>query len=327
MSASLSLCQQNSVPHLRTRLQLQQAIMKELLQRQAQEKLQRKTQEQNRVQVNTLASTSGTSNSTHVSTNSQGVQSAMVGMLGPASATAQSQNQRPNMKMNNVTATVPPSSIPSSSSGSLPAAASIPLPISTTSLTAQLREQLAKITPQQGQLYMQQLAKQQQQLQQQQQQSNQQITGATPSGQQPANVNQATRINSTVSVTALNSNALKVTAQPANVQQLLEQQQRLVKEQQQVSLSAMGSAAVKQNSPRLSVSPASTGTPSNHLGPTPGRTVGVSVSPSRGVQSRPGFADMKVVSGVSKSASPPSSAVGKGKGKVKSEAGKNAADE
>lgn len=209
ISASLSHCQQNSVPHLRTRLQLQQAIMKELLQRQAQEKLQQKQKEQKPAVTNTLASGSGTSNSIHVSsTNSQGVQSVMVGMLGPASTTPQSQNQHTNMKVNNVTATVPPSSLSASSSSSAPPP-SIPLPISTTSLTAQLREQLAKLTPQQGQLYMQQLA-QANQLQQQQQQSKQQITGASPSSQQPATVNQATKTSS-VSVTALNTNALKVT--------------------------------------------------------------------------------------------------------------------
>ena len=295
--------------------------MKELLQRQAQEKLQRKQQEQKQVQTNTVVSTSGTSNSMHVSsTNSQGVQSVAIGMLGPASATPQSQNQHTNMKVNNVTTTVPPSSLPtsSSSSGPVSSTASIPLPISTTSLTAQLREQLAKLTPQQGQLYMQQLA----QANQLQQQSKQQITGASPSSQQPATVNQATKTNS-VSVTTLNSNAVKVTAQPASVQQLLEQQ-RLVKQQQQASLSAVGNVVVKQNSSQLS---ASSSTSSNHQGSTPGRTVGVSVSPSRGVQSRSGFTDMKVVLGANKLASPPSSTPGKGKGKVKSELGKNAADE
>lgn len=302
--------------------------MKELLQRQAQEKLQRKLHEQNLAQATSIAATaSGTSNSIHGVGNSPGVvQPTAVEMLGPASSmgsVAQSPHQHLKLKLNNVAATMTPnSSLPTSaSSSSVSSAASVPLPISTTSITAQFREKLAKMTPQERALCVQQLTQSRQQLN---------IAGSsqlTPG--QPATVNQAVLLTSATRATkvpssTLNSNSLKVTAavQATNIQQILEQQQKLVKEQQQVSLNAMGSTAVKQTSSRLPISSAPSSRASNHLGV---RSVGASVSPSKGGQSRTAFVDIKLSSGVNKSASPPSS--GKGKGKVKSETGKNAADE
>ena len=373
---------QNSVPHLRTRLQLQQAIMKELLQRQAQEKLQRKLQEQQKMaQGISLASVSasGTKNTTHgASVSPQGVQPPMVDMLGPASAPgkpAQLQSQRQNLKLNDVAGGL--TSSPTAATASLPLPASVPLPISTTSITAQLRERLAKMTPQQRLLYMQQLKmqassqslqpKQQQPLQQQQKQQQQimqrqNVAQLSSSGQQTT-VNQAILLastaqaakansiqslpqfppssssssasssspsavlNSSTTATAMAAARLTVTQQTPNIQQVLEQQQRLVKQQQQqVALTTMGTtaAAMKSTTSRLSVASSPVGGPNSLLAAR--STAGASGTPPKGSQSRTSFADIKLVAGgVGKSASPPVS--GKGKGKVKTEAGKAAAEE
>lgn len=284
--------------------------MKELLQRQAGEKLQQKLQDQKRVGATPLAvSTPGTTNSIHGAGNTPGIQPAVVEMLGPASAPA-STAQPQNLKLNNVAAVavIPNSSLPASSTtGTVSSSqASVPLPISTTSLTAQLREKLAKISPKQRQTYVQQLT----------QQKPQQTTQPQPIVvASSAQLSQATRSTSTSS-TAINSNPLKVGVPgTVHVQQVLEQQQRLVKEQQQVLLTAVGSAVVKQASIRSAV----TSTPSVSNNPPGARTVGASVSPSK-----TGFANIKLVN---KSSSPPSSGATKGKGKVKLEAGKSAPDE
>ena len=307
LSLFLPLDRQNSVPHLRTRLQLQQAIMKELLQRQAQEKLQQK-----------LAGTQGAAVDTTATSNSvrknPGQAPAAVDITRPASVSGNAGvDQQPlnqHQKTNNASVGVSPSTAPSSSPGSSPA--SVPLPISTTSLTAQLREQLAKLTPQQRALYMQQLTSQ---TQKQQQNSQQQrlVVGA-------ASTAQVTRAlgNARVSISPLNSHSLsapsagvKVTAQPqASI--------KIVDQQQQVSV---GGVAVKQISSRL---PVSSATASNHLGA--GKVVVGSLSPSKGGGLRTGFVDVKLAPGTGKLSSPPSSAVsGKGKGRVKVE--KNVADE
>ena len=352
--------------------------MKELLQRQAQEKLQRKLQEQQKMaQGISLASVSasGTKNTTHgASVSPQGVQPPMVDMLGPASAPgkpAQLQNQR--QKLNDVAGGL--TSSPAAATASLPLPASVPLPISTTSITAQLRERLAKMTPQQRLLYMQQLKmqaasqslqpKQQQPLQQQQKQQQQiiqrqNVAQLSSSGQQTT-VNQAILLASTAqaakansiqslpqfppssssssssssspsavlnsSTTAMAAARLTVTQQTPNIQQVLEQQQRLVKQQQQqVALTTMGTtaAAMKSTTSRLSVAPSPVGGPNSLLAAR--STAGASGTPPKGSQSRTSFADIKLVAGgVGKSASPPVS--GKGKGKVKTEAGKAAAEE
>ena len=281
--------QQNSVPHLRTRLQLQQAIMKELLQRQAQEKLQRKLQKPKQEPATSSSPVAtATSNSIHSAVGNS--QLAVVDMMGPASALGnvrRSPNQ--HSQSNNV---APPSSSSSSLSSS---SASIPLPMATTSLTAQLREQLAKITPQQRQLYVQQLSKQSKQ-----QQVN---LAASSASSTPAAVTRAG--NSSTSVAAVATQAVSV-----NVQK--------------VSLNSMGGVAVHQIMSRLPVS--SNVATTNHMVANSGRIVGASVSPSRVGQVRTGgFVDVKLAPGVNKSASPPISGVGKGKGKVKSE--KTAADE
>lgn len=289
--------------------------MKELLQRQAGEKLhQQKIQEQKRVGATPLAvSTPGTTNSIHGAGSSPGIQPAVVEMLGPASAPA-STGQPQNLKLNNVAAVavIPNSSLPASSTtvSVSSSQASVPLPISTTSLTAQLREKLAKISPKQRSTYVQQLT---QPKQGQQTTQLQPIVVASS-----AQISQATRSTSTSS-TAINSNPLKVGVPgTVHVQQILEQQQRLVKEQQQVSLTAVGSATVKQASIRSAV----TSTPSGSNNPLGARTVGASVSPSK-----TGFANIKLASAVNKSSSPPSSGAAKGKGKVKLEAGKSTPDE
>ena len=83
----------------------------------------------------------------------------------------------------------------------------------------------------------------------------------------------------------------------------------------------MGGVAVKQISSRH---PALSSITPNHLGA--GKVVvGASISPSKGGGIRAGFVDVKLAPGAAKLASPPSSVVGKGKGKVKLE--KNVADE
>lgn len=87
-----------------------------------------------------------------------------------------------------------------------------------------------------------------------------------------------------------------------------------------MSLTAMGTAAVKQASIRSAVT--STPSISGSNNPPGARSVGASVSPSKA-----GFADIKLVSAVNKSSSPPSSGATKGKGKVKLEAGKSSPDE
>lgn len=130
------------------------------------------------------------------------------------------------------------------------------------------------------------------------QQTQQNVTSS------PSAVN-AAKANNSVSVSTFNSNSVKVTAQAVGVNV------------QQVSV---GTVAVKQISPRVpSSSSSSPNTTGNHLA--------TNLSPSKGGALRTGFVDVKLAPSASKSASPPSSSVGKGKGKVKSEAGKNVADE
>ena len=272
--------------------------MKELLQRQAQEKLQKKLQTK-QVQTPSISTASGTNNSIHSADISQ---LAMVDMVGPASGSSSAAGQsltQQHTKLNNVASNSSPSapslSLPSSSAQS---PGSVPLPISTTSLTAQIREQLAKLTPQQRQLYMQQLtqAKQIKPLQ-----SQQNLTSTSS----PVH---AAKASNSVSVSALNSaNTVKVTAQSVGVNV------------QQVSV---GTVAVKHISPRIppTSSAASPNTTANHH-------LSTNLSPSRGGPVRTGFVDVKLAPGVSKSVSPPSASTGKGKGRVKSETGKNVADE
>lgn len=304
--------------------------MKELLQRQAQEKLQRKLQEQKLVQATSLAAVAttatgtGTGNSVNsVTTTSQ--PSPAVGMVGPASANVgQPLNQ--HSKLNNVTVNVSPntSSVPTSSSsssttGQAPSPASIPLPISTTSLTAHLREQLAKFSPQQRVQYMQQLTAHSKQTKQQQQQQQQRlVAGVLSAAQQTASTNKTTGNNIlTTSANAPTPIAMKITTQPHTGIKV----QQMSSGEHQVSV---GGVAVKQLSPsQLPISSSN-----NHLAVNSGRTVmAASLSSSRGGQIRAGFVDVKLASSVSKLASPPLSSLGKGKGKLKSESGKNAADE
>ena len=264
--------------------------MKELLQRQAQEKLQHKLQGQQKMATNTgtALQTATTSNSVHTVTNSAQVATG----TGPASAPVPlNQHQKTNS-----------SPVGISSSTTATSTASVPLPISTTSLTAHLREQLAKLTPQQRALYMQQLTLQSQKHQQQNQKPPLQqrlVVGAASTA-----ALQTTRAvgNARVSVSPLNSHS---TGSPAV---------KITTQHQQVSV---GGVAVKQIT-RLPNSQAS-----NHLGA--GKVVvGASMSPSKGATLRAGFVDVKLAPGAAgKVSSSPTS--GKGKGKVKFE--KNAGDE
>ena len=332
----LLLPTQNSVPHLRTRLQLQQAIMKELLQRQAQEKLQKKLQDQN--QTKSLAvSTVPVSNSTvHGVTTVLGQalpqQPGVVEILGPASEMSKGEqlpNQHHNQQINtnNIVTTHPASSSSASS-----ATASSVQPISAT----QLRERLALMTPQQKLFYMQQLQKHgqaQSQQQRQRQQPQNTASSSQPTASQTVSPSvqlqgsKGSSSNSTTSVQSLPAMAVSVVP---SVQQVAERQQRLVEEQQQqIALSVMNTAAKSSSSvPKLlpaSSSPASLlGGNLNQVGRN--AISGATSSPSRGTpaQSRTNFADLKVVSGASHS-TPPSQ--GKGKARVKNETGKATAEE
>lgn len=104
-----------------------------------------------------------------------------------------------------------------------------------------------------------------------------------------------------------------------------EQQQRLVKEQQ---LSMMG-AGSKPSATGASLGGVSVGLLGSTVGQVGRSTAGGSVSPSRQVagQSKTSFVDLKIQSS-NHSTSPVSGVgVGKGKARVKTEAGKSAADE
>jgi hypothetical protein len=289
---------QNSVPHLRTRLQLQQAIMKELLQRQAQEKLQQKKL----ARPGAVPETTSTSNSVHTGVSLGKTTS--VNIAGPASLSGSPGEQQPlnqHQKMNSTSVSVSPSTAPSATTSSSSSTASVPLPISTMSLTAQLREHLAKLTPQQQRaFYMQQLTTQSQRLPQNQQsqtsqqaQSSQQRVVVGAVSQQQAQVVSNARL----SVSPLNSHTTSALS---------------------TGKVSVGGVAVKQISSRL---PVTSSVSANHLA---AGKVAVG-SPSKGGGIRSGFVDVKLAPAAAKLSSPPSSAAGKGKGKVKLE--KNVADD
>jgi transcription initiation factor TFIID subunit 4 len=289
--------------------------MKELLQRQAQEKLQQKKL----ARPGAVPETTSTSNSVHTGVSLGKTTS--VNIAGPASLSGSPGEQQPlnqHQKMNSTSVSVSPSTAPSATTSSSSSTASVPLPISTMSLTAQLREHLAKLTPQQQRaFYMQQLTTQSQRLPQNQQsqtsqqaQSSQQRVVVGAVSQQQAQVVSNARL----SVSPLNSHTTsalstgKVTATAKTSVKILEKQQQV----------SVGGVAVKQISSRL---PVTSSVSANHLA---AGKVAVG-SPSKGGGIRSGFVDVKLAPAAAKLSSPPSSAAGKGKGKVKLE--KNVADD
>ena len=298
--------------------------MKELLQRQAQEKLQQKLTEQKLARPGAVPETTATSNSVHTGV-SLG-KTASVNIAGPASLSGSpgEQQQQPlnqHHKTNSTSVSVSPSTAPSATSSSS-STASVPLPISTTSLTAQLREHLAKLTPQQQRaFYMQQLttaAQSQRQPQNQLSQTSQLLqssqqrvmVGAVSSPQQQAQVVSSARL----SVSPLNSHTTSAPS-TAKVTATAKASVKILEKQHQVSV---GGVAVKQISSRF---PVASSVSANHL--AAGKVV--VGSPSKGGGIRSGFVDVKLAPGAAKLSSPPSFAAGKGKGRVKLE--KNVADE